>query len=357
MDPKILLKNYKNWLTPNEKKELKEYDTVYYLNTTFKQHSEYTDDNRLKLHHDDQIDYRYQVIEELGKGAFSNVYRCVDHKYDIVVAVKVVKNNRRYKKLSLIEYEIYDFFNKSGKKNDNIIQLYKFFNYRDDLFISFEYFGIDLYHYYKKNDTKNDVKLFGKQIANGLAYIHSFDIVHLDLKPENILIKDKRLKIIDFGSSSLFDNKHKICKNYVQSRYYRAPEMLFTAPYSTKSDIWSFGCILYELYAQRPLVPARRTSDLAIYYFHIIGYPNINSRWVYEDEEYMNVGKKDLRSYVTCKRETLLPAKFSWEFIDLEDDDLRLFIINKCLRWECEERISAQDALKHPYFITNITNV
>jgi len=357
MDTKKILETYKNWLTPTEKDELKDREIIYYLNTTFKQWAEYTEDNRLKLNHDDQIDYRYQVLEELGKGAFSNVYRCVDHKYDEIVAMKVIKNNRRYQRYSLIEYEIYDLFQKSDKKNDNVIKLLKVFRFRDDLFISFETYGNDLYHYYKKNDTKDDVKYFGRQIANGLAYIHSFGVVHLDLKPENILIKNKRLKIIDFGSSFLLNTEKKQYKEYVQSRYYRAPEMLFRAPFNTKSDIWSFGCILYELYTQRPLIPARRTSDLAIYYFHILDYPNLQHEWIYHDDKYINPKNLDLISYVTCKKEKLVPGSFSWDLIDKKDDELRRFIIENCLRWECENRISAENALQHPYFLMNTTEV
>ena len=355
MDSKNILKMNKKWLTPTEKSELKSREIVYYFNSTFKQLVEYSDDNRLKLNHDDQIDYRYQVVEEIGKGAFSNVYKCVDHKYDSLVAVKVIKNEDRYKRQSLIEFEIYDLFHKSNKKNDNILQLLKLFNYRDNLFIVYEIYGMDLYHYYKNNETKLDVKNFGRQIASGLAYIHSFDIVHMDLKPENILIRNKNLKIIDFGSSVLYDPEKPI-RYYAQSRYYRAPEMLFNTQYGTKSDIWSFGCILYELYTRRPLFPARTTYDLIIYHFHVLGYPDPTISWIYNNDSYVN-NNNELFRYKTKDNKRLKPGKFFWDLIDEEDDELSYFIADHCLSWKLDNRISAQKILIHPFFLTNTTHV
>jgi dual specificity tyrosine-phosphorylation-regulated kinase 2/3/4 len=355
MEAKKISEMNKNWLTPIEKTEIESRDTIYYLNTTFKQQTEYTEDDRLKLNHDDQIDYRYQVVEEIGKGAFSNVYKCVDHKYDSLVAVKVIKNEHRYKRQSLIEFEIYDLFHKSDVKNDNILQLLKLFNFRDNLFIVYDIYGIDLYHYYKNNDTQKDVKEFGRQIANGLAFIHSFDIVHLDLKPENILVKNKRLKIIDFGSSSLFDPEKPV-KYYAQSRYYRAPEMLFQTPYGIKSDIWSFGCILYELYTRRPLFPARSTFDLIIYYFHVLDYPDRTISWIYNNDSYLNTNKELFR-YITRDNKRLMPGKFEWNLIEKSDKDLYYFIVDMCLCWRCEDRISAKGALIHSYFTNDNTDL
>lgn len=355
MEAKKILKQNKKWLTSLEKEEISERDIIYYLNTAFKQKTEYTHDERLKLNHDDQIDYRYQVINELGKGTFSNVYRCVDHKYDDLVAVKVIRNNERYIRQSLIEFEIYDLFHKSNKRNNNILQMLKLFTYRKNLFIVYEIFGEDLYTYYKKYETRDDVKNFGRQIASGLEFIHSFDIVHLDLKPENILIQNKKLKIIDFGSSTLYDNNKEEIKYYAQSRYYRAPEMTFSAPYGVKSDIWSFGCILFELYTGYPLFPARTTYDLLIYYFYVLGYPDYNLKWIYSDKKYISKNKNDLYTHVIKNGSTLLPGTFTWD--DKVSIELRDFLLESFFCWECEKRISAKKILIHPFFLRQTTEV
>jgi serine/threonine protein kinase len=96
-------------------------------------------------------------------------------------------------------------------------------------------------------------------------------VIHCDLKPENILFtsdKCDQVKIIDFGSSCFH---YKSGFTYVQSRYYRAPEILLGLPYDQAVDMWSFGCILAELYSGRPLFPALDENELLEFFTLIIG--------------------------------------------------------------------------------------
>ena len=84
-----------------------------------------------------------------------------------------------------------------------------------------------------------------------MEYIHSLHIIHSDLKPENILIKSisqRLIKVIDFGNSAFF---HDILTFYIQTRSYRAPEVIIGCPYDEKIDIWSVGCIVAELWTGR----------------------------------------------------------------------------------------------------------
>ena len=90
----------------------------------------------------------------------------------------------------------------------------------------------------------------------GLKQLEKLGVIHCDLKPENVLWKDnthKKLKIIDFGSSC-WSNKPGF--TYVQSRFYRCPEIVLGLGYGTPADMWSVGCILYEIITGRPLFPA-----------------------------------------------------------------------------------------------------
>lgn len=85
------------------------------------------------------------------------------------------------------------------------------------------------------------------QCLEALQFLHGLGLIHCDLKPENILIKSYsrcEIKVIDLGSSC-FETDH-LC-SYVQSRSYRAPEVIMGLPYDKKIDIWSLGCILAEL--------------------------------------------------------------------------------------------------------------
>lgn len=106
------------------------------------------------------------------------------------------------------------------------------------------------------------VKSFAWQLLVGLAELSlNKAIVHADLKPDNIMIKKslhKKIKIIDFGSS--FYNLTKKVK-YVQSRFYRAPEVILGYPYTTAVDMWSVGCILCELHTCKPLFNGRSEGE------------------------------------------------------------------------------------------------
>lgn len=97
------------------------------------------------------------------------------------------------------------------------------------------------------------IRRFVLQILNAVHFLHKNKIIHADLKPENILLKEPKksgVKIIDFGSSC-FDGE--TIYTYIQSRYYRGPEVILGLPYDRKIDIWSFGCIIAELHLGYPL--------------------------------------------------------------------------------------------------------
>lgn len=124
------------------------------------------------------------------------------------------------------------------------------------MFIVTELLRDNLYEYSKYNReiekkpyfTIGRLQRITKQILNALDFIHGLRLIHCDLKPENILIKSYsrcEVKVIDFGSSCFI---HDHLSSYVQSRSYRAPEVILGCRYDYKIDMWSLGCILAELY-------------------------------------------------------------------------------------------------------------
>jgi len=99
------------------------------------------------------------------------------------------------------------------------------------------------------------IRRFSIQILVSLKFLKERKIIHCDLKPENILLKHSGksgIKLIDFGSSCY---EKEIIYSYIQSRYYRAPEITLETGYGTMIDMWSFGCIIAELYLGSPLFP------------------------------------------------------------------------------------------------------
>jgi dual specificity tyrosine-phosphorylation-regulated kinase 2/3/4 len=107
-----------------------------------------------------------------------------------------------------------------------------------------------------------------------LSYMKSMNIIHCDLKPENILLRDSKksaIKVIDFGTGC-FENH--IVYTYIQSRFYRAPEIMLGISYSTAIDMWSFGCILIELFLGYPLFCGEDEPEQMAMIMEYLGIPS-----------------------------------------------------------------------------------
>lgn len=117
------------------------------------------------------------------------------------------------------------------------------------------------------------VRKYAVQILDSLAMLKEHFIIHCDLKPENILIKDKEkdsIKLIDFGSSCFESEKIYL---YIQSRFYRAPEVLLEVPYTSAIDMWSFACILCELFTGFPIFPGENANEQLALIMEVNGIP------------------------------------------------------------------------------------
>ncbi|MCO5548230.1 hypothetical protein L7F22_001687 [Adiantum nelumboides] len=199
---------------------------------------------------------RYHVTEYLGSAAFSKALQAHDLHTGMDVCLKIIKNNKDFFDQSLDEIKLLKFVNKHDPADKyHLLRLYDYFYHREHLFIVCELLRANLYEFHKFNRESGGEVYFTMprlqsitlQCLEALEYLHRLGIIHCDLKPENILVKSYsrcEIKIIDLGSSC-FQTDH-LC-SYVQSRSYRAPEVILGRPYDQKIDIWSLGCILAEL--------------------------------------------------------------------------------------------------------------
>jgi dual specificity tyrosine-phosphorylation-regulated kinase 1 len=131
--------------------------------------------------------------------------------------------------------------------------------YRNHQCLVFEMLSLNLYELLKNTQfggvSLNLIRKFAKQVLKALAFLarKEVDIIHCDLKPENILLRHPKksgVKVIDFGSSC---HSNKRMYSYIQSRFYRSPEVILGLPYTVSIDMWSLGCILVEMHTGEPL--------------------------------------------------------------------------------------------------------
>jgi glycogen synthase kinase 3 beta len=294
----------------------------------------------------------YEPISLRGQGAFGYVIEAYDRVHDTRVAIK--RTHKVGSKLSR-EYQVLSEL----KDCDYIVKLLDtFYSVNDDgkviQNLVFEYVTRSLETYLEEQRKKkefipiNKIKSIMKQMLKGLEYCHSKNIVHRDLKPENVLFtEDERVKICDFGSSKFIEKDTKSTP-YIVSRYYRAPELLLgKCDYDDKIDIFAAGCIFAELFTLIPLFPGK-TEGLQIFeHMCILGNPNKGYFEKFQlPDSFMNyfvnmdkIDKADIKNVINQN-------KFYNEDDVKEAGDLIL----KMIAWDSDERISAKNALKHPFF-------
>lgn len=180
---------------------------------------------------------------------------------------------------------------------------------------------------------EEQAKKIAFQILMGMHYCTSLHITHRDLKPENILIKGDNIKICDWGLSRFhMDNDYKCFTSEIQTLWYRAPELLLgVKKYNTSIDIWSIGCILYELMTNTVLFPGDSEIDQLYCIFDRLGTPT--------EKEWKGVEKFP-------EYKTTFP-KWQKKPFKLENADCT-DLLNKMITYE--NRISFIDALNHKWF-------
>lgn len=264
ISPQKAIQQYKSKLTPYETTEILNYPSIYFVgNSSNKRQSSgpnfgFDDENGSYIHTaHDHIAYRYEVIKILGKGSFGQVVKAFDHKTNTFVGLKMVRNERRFTKQAAEEIRILELLRDQDMDNSrNVVHILEHFTFREHVCMTFELLSINLYELIKRNDFKGFplplVRKFAHSILVCLDMLHRNKVIHCDLKPENILLKQQGrsgIKVIDFGSSCFEDQS---IYTYIQSRFYRAPEVILGCKYNTSIDIWSFGCIIAELLTGMP---------------------------------------------------------------------------------------------------------
>lgn len=229
------------------------------------------------------LNSRYQVEKLLGDGTFGRVLSAYDRRERRDVAIKVIRDVKRYIENAQIEADILADIRKvdpEGAKSRSAI-LHDTFMYEQHFCLVMQPCGVSLYDFLKDNDFQGfllqEIQSFAQQSLDALSFLHTrLQMTHTDLKPENILLESQaqpwsasfpragrqerkskgqakkyvrpsstRIKLIDFGNATYASEHHS---SIINTRQYRGPEVILSLGWDEKSDIWSMGCILMELY-------------------------------------------------------------------------------------------------------------
>jgi len=221
-----------------------------------------------KFRSGDLLDGRYKVVGAAGRGVFSTVLRVRDTvSGNRELVVKVIRNNEVMRKAGEQELEFLKQIKQQdpeGKKNCVIVESH--FDHAGHLCLVFEPMDRNLREVVKKLGgiglSIHAVRKFAKQLFTALRHLKKLKILHGDIKPDNILVNEDMtgVKICDFGSAGFLD-KCEITP-YLVSRFYRPPEIMLGMVYDELVDMWSLGCVLYELYTGKILFPGKDNNDM-----------------------------------------------------------------------------------------------
>lgn len=207
---------------------------------------------------------KYEVLGEIGEGAYGVVLKCRNKETSEIVAIKKfrdIEDDEIVRKASLREVKILRML-----KHPNIVSLKEAFRRKGKLVLVFEYVHNNLLEILQQNPNGLDpdlVRRYVFQLCTAIQWCHSHDIIHRDIKPENLLVNpDHSLKLCDFGFARTLPPNTKNLTDYVATRWYRAPELLIgTTRYDISVDFWAIGCIMGELVDGQPLFPGESEID------------------------------------------------------------------------------------------------
>ncbi|EDV22496.1 uncharacterized protein TRIADDRAFT_28806 [Trichoplax adhaerens] len=195
----------------------------------------------------------YHVLGIIGEGSFGKVFKGRKKYTGQVVAMKFIpKIGRSTKELMNLRREIEIMRNLS---HNNIIALLDSFETNKEICVVTEYADGELFQILEDDNRlmEDQIRTIAKQLVSALYYLHSNRILHRDIKPQNILLcKNGIIKLCDFGFARAMSINTFVLTSIKGTPLYMSPELVEEKPYDYKTDLWSLGCILYELHKGEP---------------------------------------------------------------------------------------------------------
>ncbi|KAI5811550.1 kinase-like domain-containing protein [Peziza echinospora] len=353
------------------------------------------DDGHYIIHPESDLTQRYKITKLLGQGTFGKVVEAYDKYKQTNCAIKVIRSVQKYRDASRIELRVLSTLQSNDKENRNkCIHLRDCFDYRNHICIVTDLLGMSVFDFLKSNNfapfPNSNIQSFARQLFTSVAFLHDLNLIHTDLKPENILLVhneshvfnygrrvpsstttnsrtchsrkvllDTEIRLIDFGSATFDDEYHSAV---VSTRHYRAPEIILGLGWSFPCDIWSIGCILVEFFTGDALFQTHDNLEHLAMMQAVVGAKldpriirQVMNRGNNSAAKYFKGAKLDYPSpdttraskkYVQCMKrlEDIIPptgSSFNKQFLDL---------LKKIFIYDASKRLSAKEALKHPWF-------
>lgn len=325
---------------------------------------------------------RYVVERLLGGGAFCKAWAARDRATGQRVCMKVACNRKHCFEQSRREVKTLRYLNEqssSRRQEAGVVKLRDAFVFREHQVLVFDQLAYDLYELLKVEKfcgiSLKLVRKYAVQILQTLSFLSQssgLGLMHCDLKPENIMVvdaKQTRVQVIDFGSSCFVGEQGS---TYIQSRFYRSPEVLLGLPYNTQIDVWSFGCVLFEMYTGQPLFNGKDPEDQLMKIVQLLGKPPESMR---AQRQFFLAGTKEGDRIEAAQATRNFADRFRAIGYDcitrrkradgvalvddvktdtsgrVIDENLLQFLdlVTKCLDLDPKNRILPCDALQHPF--------
>ena len=341
---------------------------------------------------------RYEVRRKLGDGTFGRVLECVDRTFQCRVAVKVIRDVKRYIDNAKVEARILEKINETRRRTNNhpggrgIVRLFDIFTHANRFFcMSFERLGKTLFEVIQMNNYCGfylwDIQQIARELLVTIDFIHSrCGLVHTDIKMENIMLcgtdftttappertnrslayqrpvlvseqsggRHRSIRLIDFGNGVFEGDHHSVTIN---TRQYRSPEVILEQDWDEKSDMWSIGCVIGEMWTGELVFPTHSNLE------HLAMIQRITDEQF--DSYYFSYSPSDVRHrYAT--RDGLLNwpdgccSRDSFKNVNecvplrrmLRDEEALYHLVSRLLRIDPKRRYSAGQALDRCDFFT-----
>jgi len=303
---------------------------------------EYWDYDKTTINWGSQDDY--EIVRKIGRGKYSEVFEAIDVQHDRRCVIKILKPVKKKK----IRREIKILQNLYG--GTNIIKLLDVV--REPVSktpcLIFEYVNNTDFKSLYPTFTDADIRYYLFELLKALDFCHSNGIMHRDVKPHNVMIDHSRriLRLIDWGLAEFYHPEQDYNVR-VASRYFKGPELLVDLQdYDYSLDLWSFGCMFAAIiFRKEPFFHGQDNQDQLVKIAMVLGttelYAYLDKYCITLDFHFQKLigshPKKPWKRFLSPENKTLA----THDAIDLLD---------KLLRYDHQERLTAKEAMEHPYF-------